>query len=233
MLYVVAFITGLIGSVHCLGMCSPIAIAVANIYSPYNKAAIFLHQLGRMIIYMLLGLLIGSLKTGLNLGAFQQWLSLTSGVIIIVLIWMPSLMHRFKISWLENYISELKNIFTYQLRTHHILSPLIIGVLNGLLPCGFLYIGLAGSITAGHAYQSAFYMLFFGLGTVPLMAISAYGGKTIALKIKHSMAHKLPYLFTCIGLLFIVRGMGLGIPYISPAINSTPYSTPAVECHTH
>ena len=94
---------------------------------------------------------------------------------------------------------------------------LTIGFLNGFLPCGLVYMAVFGAIATGTAWQGSLYMFFFGLGTIPLMTSAIYLGKFLNSQVKQRIQKVIPVFVVVIGALFILRGLGLGIPYISPA----------------
>jgi sulfite exporter TauE/SafE len=107
---------------------------------------------------------------------------------------------------------------------------LTIGFLNGFLPCGLVYMAIFGAIASGNALQGSLYMAFFGLGTVPLMTSAIYLGNFLNAQVRQRIRRAIPVFVVLIGCLFIVRGLGLGIPYISPEpIVETVGSN--VECH--
>ncbi len=106
----------------------------------------------------------------------------------------------------------------------------IIGFLNGFLPCGFVYMALIGSISMGNTIYGSFYMILFGLGTVPMMSLAPIFGNFINLNIRNKIQKAIPVFVVIIGILFILRGLGLGIPYISPADGKLKISESPMEC---
>jgi len=211
---------GLIGSFHCIGMCGPIVVALPlkkhNLISKITGA--ILYNSGRVITYSLLGILFGMLGRGIRLAGFQQWTSILLGVTMIVSILFPYFFReKFTISSLfsgfaARLIVRLKKLFTDRSYT----SLLMIGVLNGLLPCGLVYVAIAGAINSGAVLTGTLFMMFFGIGTIPLLLIATLASDAIGQRIRSKMQRVVPYFVFVLGVLFILRGMSLGIPYISP-----------------
>ena len=211
---------GLIGSFHCIGMCGPIVVALPlkkhNLVS--KIAGAFLYNSGRVITYGLLGILFGMLGRGIKLAGFQQWTSILLGVTMIVSILYPYFF-REKISisslftgFASRLIIRLKKLFTDRSYS----SLLMIGMLNGLLPCGLVYVAIAGAINTGAVYTGALFMMLFGIGTIPLLLVATLASDAIGQRLRSRMQKVVPYFVFVLGVLFILRGMSLGIPYISP-----------------
>ena len=93
----------------------------------------------------------------------------------------------------------------------------ISGFLNGLLPCGLVFVALSSSALLTNWYDGAIYMMLFGLGTFPAMLFLSIGANTIKNKISIiRIQYFIPYVFLITGGLLLVRGLGIGIPYLSP-----------------
>jgi sulfite exporter TauE/SafE len=219
MIFFTAFLTGLLGSFHCVGMCGPIALALpvaGNSLLQKNISRLW-YNAGRICTYAILGILLGSFGKGLQLAGMQQSISIAAGVIIILLaVFSTSAIVR----WIGNPFSllsgsRIKQLFSQRTYT----SVFTIGLLNGLLPCGFVYIGLLGSVATQDAWQGALFMALFGAGTAPLMFTVSVAGQFLTAHVRHKIKRWIPVLTVLIGCLFIMRGMGLGIPYISPKIS--------------
>ena len=219
-----AFMIGLLGSVHCVGMCGPLAFGVPSLRSGWFYLVLdkLLYQSGRIISYCILGVLIGLLGRQIWLAGLQQGVSILSGLLII----LAALSRIFKFS-LSNSSSILLKpfnaMFSYALQ--HRANHLIIGLINGFLPCGFVYLAMAGALNTGAIPSAISYMFWFGLGTTPLMFIAAVSvGFTSALYRKR-INQLIPFLMLFLGCWFILRGMELNIPYLSP-----PKAATITEC---
>ncbi len=229
-----AVILGLLGSFHCIGMCGPIAFVLPVDRTHKYKRAFqtMLYHIGRLLAYSGIGLLFGLLGKGLYLAGFQQRLSILLGIIMILLVLIP--MHVFnKYNFskpIYRTIGKVKTILGLYLRQKSNKSIFLIGFFNGLLPCGMVYMALVGAMATTQYYSGAFYMFLFGLGTIPMMTIAIFAKNIFSLNIRAKIQKAIPVFVIVIGLLFILRGMGLGIPYISPKdVNLEIHNTP-IEC---
>lgn len=219
-LLITAFLTGFVGSFHCMGMCGPIALALPNVGNSFARKATgrFVYNLGRIFTYALLGVLLGTFGLGLKLAGLQQSISIAAGVLIIIMVVFTSGAIERKIG---SPFKLLKGETIAKLFKMKSLGGLfLIGVLNGLLPCGFVYIALIGSVATQDAFQGALFMVFFGLGTLPMMFGVSMAGQFISAQIRARITKVVPYLAVIIGCIFILRGLNLGIPYISPQISN-------------
>ncbi|MBT8290874.1 MAG: sulfite exporter TauE/SafE family protein [Muriicola sp.] len=229
-----AFLLGLLGSLHCVGMCGPIAFMLP--LSRDNKARmfgqLFLYHFGRILTYSIMGLAFGFFGKGLYLFGAQQNLSIIIGAIIILAIVIPEkYMRKFSFSRpIYTGVSRVKSALGEALKKRTPDTFLTIGFLNGFLPCGLVYMALFASIAMASPYSGAMYMGLFGLGTIPLMTTAAYIGGLLQPQIRQKIRRLIPIFVVVIGILFILRGMGLGIPYLShkPA---SPQITTQIECH--
>ena len=211
---------GLIGSFHCIGMCGPIVVALPlkkhNLLSKIIGA--ILYNSGRVFTYSVIGILFGLLGRGIHLAGFQQWISILLGIVMIITVLFPYFF-REKIAigslfsgFAARLIVRLKRLFT----DRSYFSLLMIGILNGLLPCGLVYVAIAGAINSGTVVSGALFMVFFGIGTIPLLLVAILAGNLIGYQIRSKILKVVPYFVFLLGVLFILRGMSLGIPYVSP-----------------
>ena len=231
-----ALIFGLLGSFHCVGMCGPIAFLLPLDRKSEGKKLIQLasYHFGRLLTYSLIGLLFGLLGRQLNLFGFQQQLSVGIGVLMILAVILPTkVFGRYNGSkFIYKWVGRIKNELGAQLRKKTPDAFFTIGFLNGLLPCGLVYMAVFGALATGGAWQGALYMFAFGLGTVPLMTTAIYLGNFLKGKAKKRVVKAIPVFVVIIGVLFILRGLGLGIPYVSPSeMVSHTEITAQVSCH--
>lgn len=217
-----AFMIGLLGSVHCIGMCGPLAFAVPSLKpgAAYVVLDKVLYQVGRILSYSILGLLIGLIGRQMWMAGLQQWISITTGLLIIVA--ACSRILKFGGSNRSSImLKPFNKLFGYALK--HKANHLIIGMINGLLPCGFVYLALAGALNTGTTESAAAYMFWFGVGTSPLMLMATISMAFTGGLIRKRINKVIPYMMVCLGLWFILRGMDLNIPYLSPSnpVNNT------------
>lgn len=215
-----ALLFGLLGSFHCVGMCGPIAFLLPVDRSNSFKKAwqIFLYHFGRIVAYSIIGLLFGLLGKSFYLFGMQQQLTIAVGVFMIVVVLLPyKTFQKYNFSKpLFKVISKVKSELGAALKKKSPDTFLTIGFLNGFLPCGLVYMAVFGAIASGNALQGSLYMALFGLGTIPLMTTAIYVGNFLTVQVRQRIRKAIPVFVVLIGCLFIARGMGLGIPYISP-----------------
>lgn len=230
-----AFLIGLFGSFHCIGMCGPIALALPVQKDSRVKLIIgrILYNVGRAITYGIIGILFGLIGQSLSLAGFQQSVSIVAGVLILLMVILPSKYSQ-KLYLLKpayGFTNFLKRKFGVLLKQKSVMSVFLIGILNGFLPCGLVYIAVAGAIATGNYLEGAIYMFVFGLGTLPIMLAVSLAGNFISLNVRRRVNKMIPAFLVVLGILFILRGMNLGIPYVSPKIQQTEITDDSVICH--
>lgn len=221
----VAISLGFLGSFHCVGMCGPIALAIpvkrTSVLSIFSGTMIY--NVGRVLTYALMGLLFGILGRGFALAGLQSILSVAIGILILVVLFLPKLKFQFGQGILVRFIGRVKDVFRNLFGKHTFPSLFLIGLLNGLLPCGLVYMGLAGSVTSDSALGGALFMTGFGLGTLPAMFAISVFRERISIRLRERIRKLVPVLVGVMALMLILRGLNLGIPYVSPSIvNSGP-----------
>jgi sulfite exporter TauE/SafE len=233
MLYT-AFIFGLISSFHCIGMCGPIAmmLPIDKTNQAKQTSQILTYHIGRLTAYATIGLVFGLLGRSLYLAGFQQKMSVFIGVSMIVVLLIPEkVFAKYNFSKpVFKLISRIKTSLGSQFKSKTYKSIFIIGLLNGFLPCGMVYVAIFGAMAMQNELYGVLYMILFGLGTVPMMSIVIYVNSFITLPIRNKIRKTIPYVGVFIGILFIIRGLGLGIPYISPS-NLSLLVQSAPNCH--
>lgn len=233
-IFIAAFTMGSIGSFHCIGMCGPIAFALPlNGDSSLHKFfGSLLYNIGRITTYSCLGFLFGLAGKGFSLIGFQQWLSISLGVSILVILslakWNPL---TIKVPAFFSSVSIIIRKLVGQLFSKkNFAAVYLIGLLNGLLPCGLIYMAIAGAVATAQPVKSALFMASFGAGTLPVMWAVSFFGNFIGLGARKKIRHIYPYMMALMASLLILRGMGLGIAYVSPASSVT--NKKIIECCT-
>ncbi|MCI0448888.1 MAG: sulfite exporter TauE/SafE family protein [Chlorobi bacterium] len=226
------FLIGFLGSFHCIAMCGPIAIALPKT----NKPVIIsrsLYNTGRVITYSMLGLFFGLLGSRLQMFGLQQLISISLGILIILAVITPPIYRIKLINKLGAYrlIGILKSYLGRMFNNHSNFSMLAIGILNGLLPCGLVYIGITGAIAIGDALNSMLFMAAFGLGTMPIMLGTSIAANLVNLNIRRRLSKLIPSFSILLALIFILRGLNLGIPYLSPKLESGTIKQENIQCH--
>ena len=230
-----AFLVGLVGSLHCIGMCGPIAIALPVPDS--NNLSFFtgriLYNLGRVVTYAFLGAVLGLVGSKIALAGAQQVVSIVLGLVIIIAVLLP---RKYKNYFAQHPVIQklahpLKSNIGMLFKKGTFSAMFLIGILNGFLPCGLVYVALAGAIASGDAISGAAVMILFGLGTVPAMFAATVMGKFINIGIRTKIRKAVPVLAIMLGVIFILRGMNLGIPMLSPNISAQTEVTSEMECN--
>jgi sulfite exporter TauE/SafE len=233
MLFTALFL-GLISSLHCIGMCGPIAMMLPIDHkNPTKKALqILTYHLGRITAYALLGFVFGLLGKGLFLAGFQQQLSIVVGILMIVIALIPDrIFAQYNFSRpMYQLISKMKTHLGSQFKRKSPDALFTIGVLNGLLPCGMVYAALFGAIAMQNTLLSVSYMVLYGLGTIPMMSAVVYFSNFITQPFRNKLQRVIPLVTFIIGTLFILRGLGLNINYISPG-NLDLFVQGNANCH--
>lgn len=210
-----AFTIGLFGSLHCVGMCGPIALALPGTARnlPVQLVHKSIYNIGRTVTYSLLGGVVGAAGYTVSLAGLQRPLSVLLGILILLFALYPLLMNG-KIFRSPNpfrpLFKRVQDLLGRQLKKNGSRTMLLIGLINGLLPCGFVYVGLAGSLTRETVLGGMGYMALFGLGTIPAMMLMAIAPDLIALKTRRKLARMIPYFSVLLGCYLIYRGIMMG-----------------------
>ena len=216
-----ALIFGLLGSFHCVGMCGPIAflLPVDRKNSVKRVLQVLSYHAGRLFTYGIIGLLFGFLGRRLQLFGLQQHISIAIGVLMILVILLPSnIFSKYNGSkFIYKWVGKVKSALGKELKRKSMDSFFTIGFLNGFLPCGLVYMAVFGSLASGSWWEGSLYMVLFGIGTIPLMTTATYIGNFLNTNFKKKIMKAIPVFVVIMGVLFILRGLGLNIPYISPS----------------
>jgi uncharacterized protein len=225
---------GFLGSLHCIGMCGPIALALPS--QSKSKLSFYsgriLYNLGRVMTYSIMGLVIGLIGQKINLAGYQQIVSIVLGVVILVIVLLPSR--------IKNYFIQLKPVQVVTKTLQSSIGVLFskgsqsslfgIGVLNGFLPCGFVYVALAGAVALGNVEKSILFMALFGIGTIPAMFSASIVTNLFGQDFRKKIHRAIPVFATVLALIFILRGLNLGIPYLSPKLKTVTQVNPSHDC---
>lgn len=221
--WVTAVILGLVGSLHCAGMCGPLALALP-VQRPGGQSvlgpgtAFFLGRLlyngGRILTYCLMGLVFGLFGRSLALAGIQNWVSILLGAALLaglaastrIAVWKP----------VYSFVERVKRGMGVLLHRRSLTSLFFLGLLNGWLPCGLVYVACAGATATGNMLSGAGYMALFGIGTLPMMLAISLSGKLVPFGWRLKLRKAIPVSVFLVAALLILRGMSLGIPYLSP-----------------
>ncbi len=229
-----ALIFGLISSLHCIGMCGPIAMMLpVDKNNPAKKVIqIMIYHMGRLTSYASLGLIFGILGKGFYMAGIQQQLSIVVGLLMITIAIVPErVFMKYNFSKpVYKLISKVKTSLGSQFKRKTPDALFTIGVLNGFLPCGLVYAALFGAIAMSSLTLSISYMLLYGLGTIPMMSFVVLISNIFSISLRTKMQKLIPVVAVFIGILFIIRGLGLDIAYLSPS-NTNLFVKANASCH--
>ena len=229
-----ALIFGLISSLHCIGMCGPIAMLLpVDRNNPAKKVIqIMIYHLGRLTAYASLGLVFGILGKGFYMAGIQQQLSIVVGVLMITIAIVPEkLFMKYNFSKpVYKIISKVKSSLGNQFKRKSPDALFTIGLLNGFLPCGLVYAALFGAIAMQNVILGVSYMLLYGLGTIPMMSAVVFISNILSVPLRSKLQKIIPVVAVFIGILFIIRGLGLDIAYLSPS-DTNLFVKANANCH--
>jgi sulfite exporter TauE/SafE len=230
-IFIPAFILGAVSSLHCIGMCGPLAMALPLKDKNASKfTGALLYNIGRMTTYASFGLVFGLIGRSFAWFGWQQKISIALGIIILVSLVLPRLLNKQNVTtrWSGKAMAAVRDRLGKLLFNGNPASLYAIGMLNGLLPCSMVYLALAGAISTGEVISGAAFMAVFGFGTLPAMwAVSFFGGK-MKQSVRLSARKLYPAMIMIMAVLLILRGLNLGIPYLSPKLGVGHSNT--VEC---
>lgn len=230
---ITGFTLGAAGSLHCIGMCGPLSLALpVHHFSKAGKfAALLLYQFGRVITYSFIGLLFGLAGRRIHIAGYQQGFSIAMGSLILLLAALYFIQKRsIRLSFLSGFYQSVQLLIMRVLRSStSLFSFLLLGMANGLLPCGMVYIALASSLSFTQIGETVSFMALFGAGTLPAMMLVGYSGMMIKPELRSGFRKMVPVLISVMGVLLILRGLNLGIPFISPELPAAPGNP--LNCH--
>lgn len=219
-----AFLLGLAGSLHCAGMCGPLAAAVPGRGNTWRELlpGRVTYNVGRMATYCGLGGVVGVIGESAALAGVQRWVALVVGAALLIgvtLTWRAPFAFAFpRLSRL------LRGCLGSAMQSPSPFRTISLGFLNGLLPCGLVYVALGASVATGSFLGSILYMAAFGAGTFPMMVAIGLGATRLQFMLRLRGQKVIPAAIALVGVLLLLRGLALGIPYLSP-------SAACCDCH--
>ncbi len=213
MFYLSAFVLGLMSSLHCLGMCGPIQTAFAG----GSLSRLLVYHSGRLLMYLLLGLLVGALGSGAGLMHAQQGVSLLIGFVVLTYAVFPSKFTKVNDELSKMLVRTSSKLHRFNKRP--LLFRLMLGGVNGLLPCGMVYFAVSASLVDPSPMSSAGFMLLFGMGTLPLLTFLPAGIRTLWLKVSTNRPVIQKAALVLLAGLFLSRGFNLSIPGLTHGVH--------------
>lgn len=203
---IATFLLGLMGSLHCAGMCGPLVLLTPVAGDAVIASRLIYHS-GRIAVYALIGLMFGVIGESIALAGFQRWLSLLAGILMILTVVFAT---AFK-SQLSAPPRFIKSLFGRFLHQRSYISIFALGATNGLLPCGLVYTAATASIAAGSLPNAALSMIAFGMGTLPMLLAISAAGKRFTFSRFPSLQKLTPITVAVVALLLVWRGQPLAM----------------------
>jgi len=215
-----ACLLGLIGSAHCAGMCGPLALALPATGGRFARffTGRLLYNLGRLVTYAGLGAVFGLAGKTFSFAGLQRWVSIVAGFTVLAGLAAPRF---FAGAATAGAVNRLKSLFITALRRRTLASLFALGLLNGLLPCGLVYVACAATTANDTVLRGIEYMVAFGLGTLPMMLAISLTGQKLQVAMRFKLQRLIPVGLAVVGALLLLRGMALGIPHLSPRLSTS------------
>jgi len=201
---------GLISSFHCVGMCGPIALAL-----PVNKgtrarriAGVLVYNAGRALTYATFGMVIGTLGASLAWLGVLRYASVVVGMAMLAYVCWPSALGQrlhMPLFW-QKTIGRLKHQMGFYLKKTDLTGMLLLGMLNGAIPCGMVYMALMSSIATGSTWGGGAFMALFGLGTMPAMLALGVAKTQLTPALRTRFRRLTPVLMALAGIWLVARG---------------------------
>ena len=212
-----AFIIGLLGSLHCVGMCGPIMLAFMG--PKQSKIGFSLYHFGRIITYVLIGAFLGLIGETAVFYEFQKLLVFVLGISLLLLYGIPSLRHKIERFYFESkFYSILRSSMSKNLTARK--RWFISGIANGFFPCGLTYVAAAGAVAIGNVFEGAAFMVFFGIGTLPALIVLSFVGSVLTLKVKPLIPRAIPTIAVASGFILILRGFLVTFPHFNQMVQA-------------
>lgn len=212
LLYLVAFLGGVAGSLHCIGMCGGFPLALARASGGSAVARQLLYNAGRLNTLAFVGALSGAFGAAVAAsGAFQageRALAIVAGVLMVVIgLEMLGLVGRFSARAAALTQRTLTRLLSGVLGAPSPLAPLALGVFNAFLPCQLIYAFAARAAATASALDGALVMLAFGAGTVPAMLALGSAPLVVTPRLRWHLSRVAGVLVLGFGVLTLARGV--------------------------
>ncbi|HTY38434.1 MAG TPA: sulfite exporter TauE/SafE family protein [Bacteroidota bacterium] len=215
---------GFLGSLHCIGMCGPIVLALSAGSGSLARYTIgrLLYNFGRVVTYSLMGGVLGLVGAGLSLALLQQNISIIAGAAILLSYFARQYSGRLRLSLPG--LPDLQSRIASLLKQNSLPPLFLLGLLNGLLPCGFVYLAITTAAVTADPLNGMIFMAGFGIGTIPAMLGFSFFPRLVSQGVRSKLSRVLPAFAIVVGVLLILRGMSLGIPFVSPHLSGSGHS---------
>ena len=210
--YLAVFFAGVVGSVHCVGMCGGFACALCAARDRSLWRRQLLYNVGRVSTYVCFGGLAGAAgaivtQHGAVWGIMtQRLLAVFSGALLIVIA-LQFFGYRLsvRIGQAARLIDNLASGLRAVARSPRLTAPLALGVLNGFLPCPLVYAFALQAAATTEVLPGMGVMAAFGLGTFPAMLFMGFGGAALGTRLRR--AYVAGALLLVLGVVTLARAM--------------------------
>ncbi len=210
-LFLTAWLTGMAGSVHCVAMCGPLALSLpVQVKSRQQRLFLsLLYNAGRICMYVVLGSLLALLNKAIIPWHAEGYFSMFIGVLLmgiaIAQVFFPSMLNRLFSA--NRWMAPVTQLMSRRFQHKGTANVFFIGLLNGLLPCGLVYLALGAALSTPSLMQSAVYMLGFGLGTLPAMWTVVFFSQQLKSLLRGKWKYLYPLVYLLTGIYLILRGL--------------------------
>lgn len=207
---------GLISSFHCVGMCGPIALAlpVHRGTRTQQVAGVIAYNAGRALTYALFGMVIGTLGASMAWLGVLRYASMGVGVAMLAYVLWPAWLEdrlRMPAFW-QQMVGRLRQKMGFYLKRHDLPAMVLLGMLNGAIPCGMVYMALLSSVATGSVWGGGGFMMLFGLGTMPAMLALGIARQQLTPAVRMRIRKLTPVLLAVAGIWLLARGVMTNLP---------------------
>ncbi|MFK7952214.1 MAG: sulfite exporter TauE/SafE family protein [Ekhidna sp.] len=203
------FVIGFVGSLHCIGMCGPLTLMMMG--SRRSLYSFALYHLGRIMVYVLIGLLLGLIGHSIQLMELQKVITILLGAGLILLYGIPKIRNRIeRFYYNSSFNKQVRKLLANQLSTKK--RWFFSGIANGFLPCGLTYVAAAGAIVLPTYAEASLFMIAFGLGTIPALALFTITGSSLTNRFKKFIPNTISFIAILSGSLLLLRGLLITLP---------------------
>ncbi len=207
---IAALAIGFVGSMHCVGMCGPLALFVTG--KQKSSLVFILYHGGRILSYVLIGIVLGWLGYSIRMLQVQQVMTFTLGALLLLLYSIPHFRYRLEKHYYQSrFYSFIKQKLSQNISTKN--RWVASGMANGFLPCGLTYVAAVSTVATGGLADGILFMFLFGLGTIPALLLVTVVGRTFgSTKWKRLIPGAVSLVAILSGCLLILRGLLISSP---------------------
>jgi uncharacterized protein len=207
--FVAGAVLGLAGSLHCAGMCGPLLLVIHGRMAGSRVPRLGLYHASRILMYALLGIPAGYASRVLSFGVTGRTIAAIAGTLLIMAALGSAAGlygHSIANAWSSAAV-RLGGRAAMMARHHPWRSQVLLGAVNGVLPCGLVYAAVAGAAAAGTIRSAVVFMIGFGAGTLPLLGAITLSAVAVPAAARRRLRFVAPVLMALAGVLLVVRAV--------------------------